>query len=360
MKLKDIFYINQGHQITDEEIYNSFGEIPIYTGNNDIKGYWNKSIVNKDNLPCITYPTKGFSGNLFIHETIFDANNTAVLYFKKDKKDVVNLEYVKCVLKHKFLKAMTSKENISYLNREIVEEIDIEIPDDKIQKKVIEINSKYENNLERIEQNILKIDKIIYNQELIKDYKSFQKKNEPINKVLKYLSGNSGLTEDIIYQSIKNNGEKYKILSSSTEENTSMGEISKIKIKGKDLKVFKDKEGLLVTRNGKAGYTKFLPKGNYTINDHAYILYKNEECKYKINLQWLAIAYRKTFLEYASNSDNGTWNMTGFFEHVCIDIPSIEEQNVIAEKYHKIMTLQESLYKAQSDLKTLLNKEIIL
>lgn len=42
MKLKDIFYINQGHQITDEEIYNSFGEIPIYTGNNDIKGYWNK------------------------------------------------------------------------------------------------------------------------------------------------------------------------------------------------------------------------------------------------------------------------------------------------------------------------------
>ncbi len=188
----------------------------------------------------------------------------------------------------------------------------------------------------------------------------YQAYSEPINKVLKYMSGNSGLTEDIIYQSIKINGEKYKILSSSTEDDTSMGEISKIKIKGKDLKVFKDKEGLLVTRNGKAGYTKFLPKGNYTINDHAYILYKNEECKYKINLQWLAIAYRKTFLEYASNSDNGTWNMTGFFEHVCIDIPSIEEQNVIAEKYHKIMTLQESLYKAQSDLKTLLNKEIIL
>lgn len=176
MKLKDIFYINQGHQITDEEIYNSFGEIPIYTGNNDIKGYWNKNIINEENLPCITYPTKGFSGNIFIQNNIFDANNTAVLYFKEDKKDVVSLEYVKCILKHKFLKAMTSKENISYLNREIVEEIDIEIPDDKVQKRIIEINSKYEKKLESIEENIQKIDKIIYNQELIEDYKFFQKK----------------------------------------------------------------------------------------------------------------------------------------------------------------------------------------
>ncbi len=360
MKLKDIFYINQGHQITDEEIYNSLGRIPIYTGNNDIKGYWNKSIVSEKDLPCLTYPTKGFSGNLFIQDSLFDANNTAVLYFKEGKKDLVKLEYIKYLLRHKFLKAMTSKENISYLNREIVEEIDIEIPNDEIQNHVIEINSKYEKNLKSIEQNMQKIDKILCSQELIEYYKTFQKKNEPIKNILDYLSGNSGLTEEFIYRNLQKTGIKYKILSSSTEDNTNMGSISQITIKGKKLKVFENKEGLLVTRNGKAGHTKFLQKGKYTINDHAYILYVKKECKYKINLQWLAIAYRKTFLEYSSNSDNGTWNMTGFFEHTYIDIPSIEEQNFIAKKYEKLISLQETLIRAQNNLKNLINKDFIL
>ncbi len=359
MKLKDIFYINQGHQITDEEIYNSFGEIPIYTGNNDIKGYWNKNIINEENLPCITYPTKGFSGNIFIQNNIFDANNTAVLYFKEDKKDVVSLEYVKCILKHKFLKAMTSKENISYLNREIVEEIDIEIPDDKVQKRIIEINSKYEKKLESIEENIQKIDKIIYNQELIEDYKFFQKKNEPIRNILDYLGGNSGLTEEFIYINLQKTGIKYKVLS-STISNNYLGFIPNTEIHGKKLKILENKDAILVNRKGKAGFIKYIEKGTYTINDNVYLLFKKDDCKYDINLLWLTIAYRKLFLDYASNCDNGTWNMTGFFEHADIDIPSKEAQEVVVKKYKTLISLQEHLLKSKSKLISLMSKEILI
>lgn len=78
-------------------------------------------------------------------------------------------------------------------------------------------------------------------------------------------------------------------------------------------KVFKNKEGLLVTRNGKAGQTRFLEPGKYTINDHAYILFVKNTSPYEIDLNWLSIQYRKEFLSYSSSADNGTWNMTGFF-----------------------------------------------
>jgi hypothetical protein len=79
MKLDSVFKIVQGHQITDEEIYKSIGNVPIFTARNAIKGYWDKAIVSKEDLPCITYPTKANSGYTFIHDELFDANNTAVL-----------------------------------------------------------------------------------------------------------------------------------------------------------------------------------------------------------------------------------------------------------------------------------------
>ena len=128
----------------------------------------------------------------------------------------------------------------------------------------------------------------------------------------------------------------YPLLSSATEERTMMGVVPKCKINNKDLKVFEGNEGLLVTRNKKAGQTRYLAEGAYTINDHAYILFNREDSKYYINLKWLAIQYRSQFLMYSSSSDNGTWNMTGFFEHTKLDIPSKKERDDIVLSYEKL------------------------
>ncbi|MBU5461825.1 hypothetical protein [Lachnoclostridium sp. MSJ-17] len=100
----------------------------------------------------------------------------------------------------------------------------------------------------------------------------YQIKNFPIKKVIDCMSGNSGLTEEFIYSKSNIQGKKYTVLSSSTDNTTSMGEIPFCSINGKPIKVFENKEGLLVARNGKAGAITYLPPGGYTINDHAYIV----------------------------------------------------------------------------------------
>ena len=194
--------------------------------------------------------------------------------------------------------------------------------------------------------------------ELIAEYKEYQGKDVEIKKCIDYMSGNSGLTEEYIYHTLQMEGQKYPVLSSATEERTMMGVVPKCKINNKDLKVFEGKEGLLVTRNGKAGQTRYLAEGAYTINDHAYILFNREDSKYYINLKWLAIQYRSQFLMYSSSADNGTWNMTGFFEHTKLDIPSKKEQDDIVTSYEKLEKRIEMIIAIEKHYQNLLQKEI--
>jgi hypothetical protein len=159
MKIKSIFTIIQGHQITDEEIYKSFGRgnIPIYTSSNEIKGYWDKAIVTKEDLPCITYPTKANVGEAFVQYEVFDANNTAVLIPLPEWRPKIILEWAAMKLGNIFLDIATSKEGVSYLNREIVEEYEMSIPLKDVQEKQL----KYYQEIKSLKSTVDKIqDKI--------------------------------------------------------------------------------------------------------------------------------------------------------------------------------------------------------
>ncbi len=136
-KVKSVFRITQGHQITDEEIYKNFGRgnIPIYTSSNEIKGYWDRAIVTKEDLPCITYPTKANVGEAFVQYDVFDANNTAVLIPLPEWRPKIILEWVAIKLANIFLDIATSKEGVSYLNKEIVGDYEMNIPLKDIQGK---------------------------------------------------------------------------------------------------------------------------------------------------------------------------------------------------------------------------------
>ncbi len=157
------FRIIQGHQITDEELYKTEGNIPVYTGGNEVKGYWNESLVSQKDLPCITYPTKGnVDGNAYIQIELFDANNTAVLIPKDEWREKINLEWFVFKLKHIFQDIQTSKENVSYLNKELVEPYEIEIPKMEIQleqleplKKLVTLRGKLQEAIEKVD-NLLK------------------------------------------------------------------------------------------------------------------------------------------------------------------------------------------------------------
>ncbi|MFT8705507.1 MAG: restriction endonuclease subunit S [Bifidobacterium sp.] len=153
------------------------------------------------------------------------------------------------------------------------------------------------------------------------EYLQYQAKEIPISELLDCMSGNTGLTEELIYSKSNFGGTRYQVLTASTIPDTAMGYIPKCTIstasgRTKELNTFEGKEGLLVVRKGKAGGTRYLPEGKYVINDDAYIVSVKNDCPYQIDLRWLAIACKTDFLAYASNSDNGTWNKTGFFNNV--------------------------------------------
>lgn len=219
----------------------------------------------------------------------------------------------------------------------------------EIRKIELEIKELFNNSLN---------DEPLVNERKTNKLKHFQAKEIPIIEVIDYISGNSGLTEEVIYKTLDHEGKRYEVLSSATEDRTQMGEIPYCEIKGKPLKTYEGKNGLLVARNGKAGTTRYLHEGRYTINDHAYILYVKDECPYEINLKWLSINYRSDFLAYSSSSDNGTWNMTGFFKSLKIDIPIIEEQYRIVALWEKIEKRTELILQLQKAYNELLSKEI--
>lgn len=181
----------------------------------------------------------------------------------------------------------------------------------------------------------------------------------PIATILDYLSGNSGLTEEKIYQSITVEGQRYIVLSGSTQEENIFGAAPRYSIDGKELKTFEDKAGILVVRKGKAGSTSFIKEGKYMINDDAYILYLKAQLRYEISLKWLMIQYRDIFYEYASSSDNEIWNMTRLSENVKIDIPLYDEQIELVRKHENLERIENQLRKIRSKFELLLTKQIV-
>lgn len=165
--LTTMFSVNQGHQITDLELYSSDGDIPVYTGNNEIKGRWDKTIVDKEDLPCLSYPSKANSGVVYVQDKMFDANNTALLIPRDEWRERLHLDWFRLKLPPIFLDLMTSKEGVSYLNKEIVEGITIDLP---IKEKQIE-QATYFSKIEKIKDAMKplgeKIDSLLSKQVMV-------------------------------------------------------------------------------------------------------------------------------------------------------------------------------------------------
>lgn len=188
-----------------------------------------------------------------------------------------------------------------------------------------------------------------------------------IGVVFDCISGNSGITEEFIYAHILSDKLKYEVLSSSTIEATKLGAIPYCtNNNGEFISIFKDKLGILVARNGKAGLMTFLKKGNYTINDHAYILYLKEdfkknskidsEAKEEIFLKWFICKYQYLLYHYSSKTDNATWNKTAFFKFSEITVDEEFEQIEFSKRYDKIQNLLSELNSINNNLNNILEK----
>ena len=374
MKFLDVFNeIDKGdYALTDEEVYASLQNgdelIPLYGGNRDHRTTERKisiSAKTKKGIPITVFSGEGIiisldgsAGSMtYKNGEKFALNHHAgFITLRKEAIGKVNLEYFSIFLQ-KFYREMGVSDGSKTLSLTQIYAEEFTLPDWKVQNNILRSLRAVKDKL-----NVLEILKKEYDslakKELTLDYQEYQGKAIDISTCIDYMSGNAGLTEECIYQTLQNNAEHYQVLSSATEDNTMMGEIPMCVINNRKLKVFEGKEGLLVTRNGKAGNTKYLSKGKYTINDNAYILYVREDSPFTINLQWLSLQYKQDFLSYASNSDNGTWNMTGFFSHTKIDIPAYSEQLLLVRKYQILQRRIEAIKRIEDAYAKLVAKEI--
>jgi hypothetical protein len=179
-------------------------------------------------------------------------------------------------------------------------------------------------------------------------------KEYKVSEILDYMSGNQNLTNQVIHSERNNlNGiDDIEVLSSSVDKSFSMGYVSKnLHLNNKPLKTFEDKEGILVSRNGNAGILTYLPKGRYTMNDHAYILFIKPEFNNFIDTFYLSLQLQDESLKFLSTRDgNKNWNITKFMNNARVYIPTssdgkfdLKSQKDLANIYKKIEDKKDSL-----------------
>lgn len=359
--------------LTDEVIYKSIqtsGDfIPIWGGNKEhkiIDRLVSKNAKTKKEKPITIFSGRGViisldgsAGSMTLKEgQEFALNHHAGFFRLKENPNIQVLLEFFALFYQKQLQNASISEGSKTLTLDQIYSMDFDIPSIEIQKEIVMAIQPFLKKKEKLEKTLIAIQDV-RDKFFSKEYEKYQANEQPIKNIIDCMSGNSGLTEFLIYQKSQHSGKRYIVLSSSTEKETKMGEIPMCEINGKPLKVFEGREGLLVVRNGKAGTTTYLTKGDYTINDHAYILSVKDDCPYKVNLRWLSIQYKQAFLDYASSSDNGTWNMTGFFQNVKIDIPVYDEQLKVIEAYKRLELIENKLNPIKDKIDEIFMKKVV-
>ncbi len=162
-----------------------------------------------------------------------------------------------------------------------------------------------------------------------------------IRECFQVIGGNSGLTENIIYQNPpKNEQRSVKVYSGATLDTTLLGSVDKDTVlNGKQMAVFRA-PAIIIVRKGLAGKTKFVEKGIFTINDDAYVITVKEKYSDQINIEWA----QKVLPNYAdscitSKGTNATFSKEQFLD-MEFSFPPMQEQEEIVRIYRDIYVLK--------------------
>ena len=372
----DMFdYYPGNHGLTEEIVYNyqptTLDErIPIYSGsqNNIVPiGYVRKDARNNVGNdiayfegPCLILTKDGSAGILTFrdkHEGIFTINHHAcVLKLKGEWRDKVDTEWFALQYKNTFYQYVTSKSDNGVFSTEWFDRTLFELPaySKQLQQrgkrgKLVLLANKMAYLLESLEE-IDRGTKMVLKSGDVDD----------MGNIIDFKGGNSGLTQDFIYNNRPNNEEEsVPILSSATLNINLMGYVSRYaRPHGNQLKPFAG-PCILVARNGYAGNMKYIETGEFTTNDHAYVLTPKTAWKGKVNLRWFAHQYQALFHNLVtSKSDNATFNKE-YAEKQETIIPDICIQNSIAEKLLKIDILAESVKSLKSKVEELIGFQLV-
>lgn len=166
-----------------------------------------------------------------------------------------------------------------------------------------------------------------------------------VDDVFDVSGGNSGLTEEFIYNNAPSIlGDRIEVITSATEQANSMGYVSKQAVlpNGKPIKIF-DGECIVVARNGYAGTMRYSNGKRFTANDHVYVLTAKPEWQDRIYLEWFIQQYQRTFWNITSSkSDNATFNKD-YLQRIQITVPDIEEQQESLKRIARLKALKSTI-----------------
>lgn len=347
--------------IIEEYFYNHTGDYPVYSGQTENQGIVGKIDDYNQELPCVTFTTYGKNaGKLFYREGKYTiGRNCMGLRPKKKYTKDINLKWCAFLFQNLFYRLrIGDPQGQMSLNKLLLYRVSIKVPDIKAQERQLICYERLLNLKKHINKAVND------HLKLMKFYKTYPKDSivaiDSIKTFFRITGGNSGLTEEFIYNNFSlADDERIEILTSATLERTAMGSISmNATPNNKKLKIF-ECPNILVARNGYAGTMTHIARGRITTNDHAYVLTPRNTWKDKINLEWFINEYQELFLKIVtSKSDNATFSKE-YTKRQIIQLPHIDDQNRIMEKLTPFNILIQKLLKIENKIDGLMEYTIV-
>ncbi len=217
-------------------------------------------------------------------------------------------------------------------------------------KTISEFNDSFDGLMDKLKKLIKHADEV---RENIKNNHTISRvdiveRQVLLSNALKLLPKNSGITEEFIYLNEDPNKNQipiytssYKILGYLPSDTTRNGKLLKIN----------SGESVIVFRKGKAGTMFYVNDDQYIACENAIPFQISDEYKDKIFIKWFYYTYRRIFLNLVtSKADNATFNLD-FLNRLTIDIPKIDLQKRIVEKYEMLERLELNIKDVVNKLK---------
>lgn len=295
MKYNDLFnpIVKGNHGLTEEFIYRSIlrgnALVPYWGGNQehyDPEGFVDEQTRTKYNDLVTIFDGEGIivsldgsAGSMTYKNGVrFALNHHAGFITSKDSGPV-DLEFFAWAFREKLVEEAVS-EGSSTLSLGTLYSMDFELPAIDVQSKIMtRVRPILECEATDDGMRIAACGE--YARRVIGSYKKYQARSESVAKIVGCMGGNSGLTSSEIYSHILLAGKRYHVLSGTTSQESEFGKVPRFHLNGRPLRVFENREGILIVRKGKAGASRFLVAGKYTLTDDAYILHLRDDCPYK-------------------------------------------------------------------------------
>ena len=251
MKYADIFSpVRKGnHGLTEEFIYRSMTRgnalIPYWGGNREHiipEGFVDEQTRTREGKPITVFEGEGIiisldgsAGSMTHKNGVRFALNHHAGFLSAKNENIVDLEFFAWCYQDQLVEASVS-EGSGTLSLETLESMEFDLPRIEAQHQVMLIVKPLLTAYRQLAEHRAALG-TIRDKSVVTKYRKFQKRNVAVREILNYMSGNSGLTSQEIYQSIERSGSRYNVLSGATTEDAILGEVPVFHLKGKPIKV---------------------------------------------------------------------------------------------------------------------------